>query len=243
MGQLDGMVAIITGGGTGIGKGIAYAFANEGATVVIASRNEEVLKQTAQALRLHGGTVGVVPTDVTNETDVIKLFEQTTKEFGSLDILVNNAGVFDGGPLHELSLETWQKVINVNLTGVFLCSREAMKIMRRQRRGRIINIGSISAHAAKMDSLPYIASKHGLVGLTKATALEGRPFGVMACCLHPGDVNTEPTGGGDASAQREQIMDPEDVATVALTMAALPRHANILEATMLAVAQPYLGRG
>ena len=243
MGQLDDKIAIITGAGTGIGKGIARAFAREGAKLVIASRNQDNLEATAAEARLHGATVLVVPTDVTVEGEVVELFNETIEEFGRLDILVNNSGTFDGGPLDELSLETWQHVLDVNLTAVFLCSREAMKIMKGQRAGRIINIGSISAQVPRMDSAPYATSKHGLVGLTKSTALEGRPFGVAAGCLHPGNVLTERRGASDAATDDEPMMTTDDLATVAVTMASLPPYVNMLESIVLPVDQLYLGRG
>ena len=243
MGQLDAKIAIITGAGTGIGKGIARAYAREGAKLVIASRNKGNLDRTAEELRSDGATVLVAPTDVTVEAQVIGLFQRTMEEFGRLDILVNNSGVFDGGPLEELSLETWQRVIDVNLTAVFLCSREAMKIMKSQRAGRIINIGSISAQMTRMNSAPYSASKHGLVGLTRSTALEGRDFGVVASCLHPGNVATERRDASDASQDQEPMMTPDDIAMAALTMAALPPNVNMLESIVLPVTQAYLGRG
>ena len=243
MGQLEGKTAIITGAGTGIGKGIARAFAREGANLVIASRNRNNLDSTAGELRAGGATVLVVPTDVAVEADVVSLFETAVREFGSLDVLVNNSGVFDGGPIEELSLETWQRVIDVNLTGVFLCTREAMKIMKRQRGGRIINIGSISAQMPRMNSAPYSTSKHALVGLTKSTALEGRAFGVSACTLHPGNVLTERREASDTSPDQEPMMTPDDIAMAALTMAALPPNVNMLESIVLPVEQLYLGRG
>ncbi len=243
MGRLAGKIAIITVAGTGIGKGIARAFAREGAHLVIASRNQQNLDRTAQELRSEGATVLVVPTDVTDEAQVIALFERAIQVFGRVDILVNNAGVFDGGPLETLSLETWQKVIAVNLTGPFLCSREAMKIMKRQGGGRIINIGSISAQVPRMHSVPYTTSKHGLVGLTKAAALEGRAFGVVVSCLHPGNVATERRQVSDAPADQEPMMSTDELAMMAVTMAALPLHVNLLEAIVLPVTQPYLGRG
>ena len=243
MGQLDAKIAIITGAGTGIGKGIARAYAREGAKLVIASRNKGNLDRTAEELRSDGATVLVVPTDITVESQVIALFQRTMEEFGRLDILVNNSGVFDGGPLEDLSLETWQRVIDVNLTAVFLCSREAMKIMKSQRAGRIINIGSISAQMTRMNSAPYSASKHGLVGLTKSTALEGRDFGVVASCLHPGNVATERRDASDASQDQEPMMTPDDIAMAALTMAALPPNVNMFESIVLPVTQAYLGRG
>ncbi|MCH7744492.1 MAG: SDR family oxidoreductase [Chloroflexi bacterium] len=242
MGQLDGKITIITGAGTGIGKGIARAYAREGATLVLAARNKGNLEGTAEETRSIGAETLVIPTDVTSEAQVIALFERTVAEFGRVDILVNNSGVFDGGPLDELSLETWQKVIDVNLTGVFLCTREAMKIMKRQGGGRIINIGSISAQMPRMNSAPYATTKHALVGLTKSTALEGREFGVVASCLHPGNVVTE-RNSNTIPRDGEPMMSADDVAMAALTMAALPLNVNMLEAIVLPVAQKYLGRG
>ena len=240
MGKLDGKVAIVTGGGTGIGKGIARAFAAEGARVVIASRSEQSLNDAAREI---GGSVLGVPTDLKVETQVVALFERTLAEMGRLDILVNNSGVFEGGPLEELSLETWQHVMDVNLTGVFLCTREAMKIMKDQGGGRIINIGSISAQMPRMNSAPYTTTKHGLVGLTKSTALEGRDFGVVASILHPGNVLTELRDNSALAQNQEPMMSTDDIAMAALTMAALPLNVNMLEAIVLPVEQKYIGRG
>lgn len=243
MGQLDGKIAIITGAGTGIGKGIARAFAREGATLVLASRTQKTLDETAEEARSLGATARVIPTDVTDEEQVVALFEQVMDEFGRLDILVNNSGAFDGGPLEELSLAAWQKVIGVNLTGPFLCTREAMKIMKKQKVGRILNIGSISAQMPRMNSAPYTTSKHGLVGLTKSTALEGRAFGISAGCLHPGNILTERRAASDRPADQEPMMTVDELATMALAMVALPPHANALEAIVLPVEQAYVGRG
>jgi len=243
MGQLEGKIAIITGAGTGIGKGIARAFAKEGAKLVLASRKKENLETTASELQSLGATVLVVPTDVTDEARVIVLFKRTMEKFGRLDILVNNSGAFDGGPLDELSLETWQKVIDVNLTGPFLCTREAMKIMKQQRGGRIINIGSLAAKMPRFNAAPYTSSKHGLVGLTRTTALEGRSYGISAGCLHPGNIGVERRAASDAPKDQEPMMNVDDLVTAALAMAALPQYANMLEAIVLPVEQLYAGRG
>ncbi len=243
MPQLEDRICIITGAGTGIGKGIARAFGREGAKLVLASRNRENLEGTAAEIRAAGGHAQVIPTDVTREEDVVRLFETTTGEFGRLDVLVNNSGVFDGGPLEELSLATWRKVVDVNLTGPFLCSREAMKIMKRQRSGRIINIGSISAQMPRDKSLPYTTTKHGLVGMTKSTALEGRPFGVVASCLHPGNVLTERRAASATAADQEPMMSTDEIAKAALAMATLDPKVNMLEAIVLPVEQLYVGRG
>jgi NAD(P)-dependent dehydrogenase (short-subunit alcohol dehydrogenase family) len=243
MGQLEGKIALVTGAGTGIGKGIARAFAREGAHLVIASRSRAKLEATADELRAQGSTVVVVPTDITDEAQVVALFERTVREFGRLDILVNNAGAFDGGPLETLSLETWRNVIDVNLTGPFLCTREALKIMKPQRQGRIINMGSISAQMPREDSAPYTTSKFALAGLTRSTALEGRAFGISASCLHPGNTASERRSISDVPQNQEPMMAVEDLAMVAVTMAALPPYANMLETIVLPVEQLYVGRG
>jgi NAD(P)-dependent dehydrogenase (short-subunit alcohol dehydrogenase family) len=243
MGQLEGKIALVTGAGTGIGKGIARAFAREGAHLVIASRSRAKLEATADELRAQGSTVVVVPTDITDEAQVVALFERTVREFGRLDILVNNAGAFDGGPLETLSLETWRNVIDVNLTGPFLCTREALKIMKPQRQGRIINMGSISAQMPREDSAPYTTSKFALAGLTRSTALEGRAFGISASCLHPGNTASERRSISDVPQNQEPMMAVEDLAMVADPMAALPPYANMLETIVLPVEQLYVGRG
>jgi len=243
MGQLDGKISIVTGAGTGIGLGISRAFVKEGATVVMASRNVERLEASAKELRDLGGTVEVVPTDVTNEDQVKALFKRTMDTFGRLDIQVNNSGAFDGGPIDEISLETWNKVIGVNLTGVFLCTREAMGIMKKQKSGRIMNIGSISSRMPRNNSAPYTASKHAIIGLTKSTALEGRPFGISAGALHPGNVEVEWRARSTTSMDQEPMMTPDDIAIAALAMATLPTYVNMLDTTVLPVGQLYVGRG
>jgi NAD(P)-dependent dehydrogenase (short-subunit alcohol dehydrogenase family) len=243
MGQLENKVTIITGAGTGIGKGIARAFAKEGAILVLASRNQDHLEETAAETRALGAQTLVIPTDVTEEAQVEALFSQTMQALGRVDVLINNSGAFDGGPLEALSLETWMKVVNVNLTGPFLCSRAAMRIMKAQGGGRIINIGSISAQMARMNSVPYTTTKHGLVGLTKATALEGREYGIVVSCLHPGNVLTERRAASSTTVDQEPMMTVDELAMTAVTMAALPLHVNLLEAIVLPVTQKYLGRG
>ena len=165
------------------------------------------------------------------------------QNFGHMDILVNNSGVFDGGPLEKISLDTWQHVLNVNLTGPFLCSREAIKLMKPRGGGRIINIGSISAQMPRMDSAPYATTKHALVGLTKSTALKERYYGIVASCLDPGNVLTELRISRDRSSDQEPMMEPKDIASAVLTMAALPLNVNIYEAVVLPVEQVHLGRG
>ncbi|MDA0233063.1 MAG: SDR family NAD(P)-dependent oxidoreductase [Chloroflexi bacterium] len=248
MGTLDGKVAIITGGGTGIGKGIAKAFAAEGCNLVIAARNVDRLEATAEELRQLGdGKVIVNALDVTNERQVRELFAVTMREFDRLDILVNNSGAFDGGPLEDLTLEQWERVMGVNVTGPFLCSREAFKIMKPAGGGRIINIGSIAAQRPREQSVPYSTSKNAVWGLTTATALEGRPFGIAVSCLHPGNVAVERRSDGRSSTGRdmgpEPLVSTEDMGRTALLMATLPPGTNMLEAIVLPVSQTYLGRG
>lgn len=243
MGQLDGKVAIVTGGNRGIGKGIAKGLAAEGASLTIAARDAELLSETADEIRASGTKVLTVPTDVTDEDQIKALFEQAMGEYNRLDILVNNAGAFDGGPIHELSTEAWDKVIGVNLRAPFLCSREAMGIMIEQGEGgRIINVGSISAHRVRPRSAPYSASKFGIWGLTQVIALEGRPHGITASCLQPGNTYVERIQNRP-HPPTEPMMDVDDLAQAAVLMATLPPNINMLEATVLPVGQLYVGRG
>jgi NAD(P)-dependent dehydrogenase (short-subunit alcohol dehydrogenase family) len=243
MGKLDGKVALVTGGNKGIGKGIARGLAVEGASLVLTARDETELKRTADELAAGGTRVLAVPADVTDERQVQALFARAVQHFGRLDILVNNAGAFDGGPLDELSAEAWDRVIAVNLRAPFLCTREAMRVMKRQGSGRIINIGSISAQRVRPHSAPYSASKHGLWGLTQVTALEGREFGISCGCLHPGNVRVERRRGSDKKEDDEPMMTVEELAEAAVLMATLPPHVNMLEAIVLPVGQLYIGRG
>ncbi len=238
VGQLAGRVAIVTGGGSGIGKGIAKLFAQEGCAVAIAGRTAERLEAAAQEMRQGGAQVLAVPTDVADEAQVAALFARTMEAFGRLDILVNAAGAFDGGPIEELTLEAWQNVVNANLTGPFLCIREAFRIMKPAGRGRIINIGSISAQRSRMHAAPYTATKFGVDGLTHASALEGRAYGIAVSALHPGNTLVERRRGVD-----EPMFDVEVIARTALFMVTLPPEANMLEAIVLPLEQLYLGRG
>lgn len=242
MNKLDGKIAIITGASRGIGWGIAEAFAAEGARLVLSARSAERLNQNVEALAKAGVVAIGVHADVTDEAQVQDVFRQTMEQFGRVDILVNNAGIFDGGPLDQLSVETWDRVMATNLRGPFLCTREAMRIMKVQRSGRIINVGSISAQRVRPNSAAYSTSKHGLWGLTQVTALEGREFGITCGCLHPGNVEVETL----AAARRENgepVMKAEDIAQAAVAMAALPPNVSMLEAIVLPIDQPYIGRG
>lgn len=247
MGKLDGKVAIVTGGGSGIGKGIARAYAEEGCAVVLAGRNVARLEQAAQEMAgATGAAVLAVPTDVTDEAQVKALFAQTMERFGRLDILVNSSGAFDGGRVDQISLEAWNRVMGANVTGPFLCTREAFAIMKDAGGGRIINIGSISAQRPRENSSPYTTSKHAIWGLTQAAALDGREFGIAVSCLHPGNTLVERREHG-AAAGRDQDIEPmiptEDMARAALLMVTLPPEANMLEAIVLPVTQKYVGRG
>jgi NAD(P)-dependent dehydrogenase (short-subunit alcohol dehydrogenase family) len=240
VGGLDGKVVLVTGGSRGIGKGIARGMAGEGASVAIAARPSPALTETERELRDAGATVLAVPTDVTDEGQVERLFGAVVDRFGRLDVLVNNAGAFDGGPLDELSLEAWNKVIGVNLTGPFLCTREAFRIMKRQGGGRIINVSSISAQRVRPRSAPYSASKHGVWGLTQVTALEGRDHNIAASCLYPGNTRVERFS---QTTEQEANMSVDELAQAAVWMALLPPHVTMLEATVLPIKQPFIGRG
>ncbi len=250
MGQLDGKVAIITGGGSGIGKGIAKAFVDEGCTVVIAARNADRLNAAAEELTSDTSSTGsviAIQTDVTNEEQMVSLFAKTMDQFGRLDILVNNSGAFDGGPVEDLTMEQWQNCLQVNVTGPFLGSREAFKIMKKQGGGRIINIGSIAAQRPRHSSTPYTTSKHAVWGLTQSLALEGRDYGIAVSVLHPGNVMVERRADGKSSTGRDEGPEPlistADMGRTALLMATLPADTNMLEAIVLPLGQDYLGRG
>ena len=245
MGALSGKVTLVTGANRGIGKAIARGLAREGAHVMMSARGAAQLGEAAAEIRALGGEGTIVdhPCDVTDETAVAALFKATVDQFGRLDVLVNNAGAFDGGPLDQCTTENWLKVINVNLTGPFFCTREAMRIMKPQGVGRIINVASISALRVRPNSAPYSASKHGLWGLTQVTALEGRDFGISACCLNPGNTETERVRRGEATNATEPLMSVDELAQVAVLMASLPPHLTVLEATVLPIEQKFIGRG
>jgi NAD(P)-dependent dehydrogenase (short-subunit alcohol dehydrogenase family) len=242
MSKLKGKVALVTGASKGIGRGIARGFAREGARLAITARQSTQLDEAERELASLGTEVLCVAADVTDEQQVQRLFAQIGQRFDRLDLLVNNAGAFDGGPIDELSIEAWDKVIAVNLRAPFLCTRAAMQIMKPQGGGRIINIGSISAQRVRPGSAPYSASKHGLWGLTQVTALEGRDHGITCCCLHPGNVKVE-RRYTDRSEDAEPMMTPDELAEVAVLMASLPPHVEVLEAIVLPHRQLYVGRG
>jgi NAD(P)-dependent dehydrogenase (short-subunit alcohol dehydrogenase family) len=244
MGKLSGKIAVITGAGRGIGRGIALAFARSGAALLLTARSPDQLAAVAEeAVELSEAKTIVHPADVADERQVEAVFARARDEFGRLDILVNNAGAFDGGPLDELSTEAWDRVINTNLRGPFLCTRAALRMMKPVKSGRIINIGSIAAQRTRVNAAAYTASKHGLWGLTQATALEGREYGVTCGAVHPGNVMVERRVGSGKVEDAEPMMTPEEVAEVALLMATLPPHVELLEAIVLPHRQLYVGRG
>jgi NAD(P)-dependent dehydrogenase (short-subunit alcohol dehydrogenase family) len=243
MPKLAGKVAVITGGNQGIGKAIARACVAEGAKLALCARNAAKLESTARELEATGAELLARPVDVTDEQAVDGFFDAVVRRFGQVDILVNNAGAFDGGRLDLVTTEAWHAVIGACLTGTFLCSRRAFALMKDQGGGRILNIGSISAQRPRENSGPYAAAKFGVWGLTQATALDGRPFGIVASCLHPGNVLVERRQGSGDESDDEPMMSVETIAEAALAMLTLPAHVNMLEAIVLPVGQIYLGRG
>ena len=243
MGKLSGKVAIVTGASRGIGRGIARALAKEGATLVVNSRSGDALQASADEMRGYGVEVLEHAGDCADETVVEGMFAALQERFGKLDLLVNNAGTFEGGPLDELSIADWDRVMNTNLRAPFLCTRLAMRMMKQKKSGRIINIGSISAHRVRPHSAPYSTSKHGILGLTQVTALEGREYGITCGCLQPGNILTERRDASDSDVDQEPMISVDELAEVALLMATLPENVEMLEAIVLPRNQLYVGRG
>jgi NAD(P)-dependent dehydrogenase (short-subunit alcohol dehydrogenase family) len=244
---------LITGAGSGIGRATALALLREGYHVVLAGRRAQTLDQTVSTSGTASARALAVPADVSDEGSVQRLFERTSKSFGRLDLLFNNAGA--GAPpvlLEDLTLEQWRRVMDVNLTGAFLCTREAFRMMKEQnpRGGRIINNGSLSAYTPRLNSAPYTASKHGITGLTRATALDGRKYDIACGQIDIGNADTDlttrmKTGVPQASGQiaMEPTIDVQYVARAVLYMASLPLDANVLFLTVMATKMPYVGRG
>ena len=202
------------------------------------------LEALAQELEDGGAQVIIQPADVTKEADVAALFS-AAEAFSPVTLMIANAGKVAVCPTAEMTLAQWQDVIDVNLTGAFLCGREALRVMRPRGRGRIINIGSLSAQMPRPDTISYVASKFGLEGITRSLALDGRPYGITASIIHPGPTISELTGRDDMSIAppSDRLMDAEHVAEMIALMAAVPDTINLLSATMLPIATPYLGRG
>jgi len=246
-------VCVVTGAGSGIGKSVAIALAGAGYSVVLAGRRAEFLEATASEIEKAGAKMLAVPTDVTNPTAVRELFAKSRETFGRLDLLFNNAGVSGRAvPLEELEFEYWKKIVDTNLTGAFLCTQEAFKIMKSQtpRGGRIINNGSISAHTPRPHSAPYTASKHGITGLTKAASLDGRPYDIACGQIDIGNAATELTERmskgvmqANGSIEVEPRMNVADVARAVVYMASLPLDANVQFMTVMATKMPFVGRG
>ena len=246
-------VALVTGAGTGIGRAASTALANSGWTVVLAGRRPEPLETLARHLLASGGQAHAMAADIADQSSVQALFARIRAEFGRLDLLFNNAGTNARGvPLEELSLTEWQSVIDVNITGAFLCTQEAFRLMKSQtpRGGRIINNGSISAHAPRPNSAPYTASKHAISGLTKCTALDGRPFDIACGQIDIGNAATaigshvsQGALQADGTRQVEPMLDLAYVAEAVRYMASLPLEANVLTLTVMATAMPFVGRG
>jgi NAD(P)-dependent dehydrogenase (short-subunit alcohol dehydrogenase family) len=246
-------VAVITGASRGIGKSTALVLAEAGYSVVLAGRDKSALDSVAAEGARQGSDAIAVACDVSVEDDVRRLFRETQAAFGRLDVLFNNAGIsMPAVPLDEVSLESWAQVLATNLTGTFLCTREAFVLMKAQRPegGRIINNGSVSAHVPRPNSAAYTATKHAITGLTKAASLDGRKYNIACGQIDIGNAATDATrkmadgvAQADGSVRAEPTIDPHDVARAVLYMAGLPLEANVQFMTVMATAMPYIGRG
>lgn len=246
-------VAMVTGAGSGIGRAIALAFVDEGYSVVLVGRRRTKLEEVASIAGNLSGTSCVIEGDIGREDDVARIFEQVRNRFGRLDVLFNNAGVFTpSASIEDVTLDSWSASINVNLTGAFLCTRGAFQLMKAQypQGGRIINNGSISAHAPRPNSAPYTATKHAVTGLTKATSLDGRKYNIACGQIDIGNAATDMTTKmekgilqADGRVEVEPTMDVEYVAKAVIYMADLPLEANVQFMTVLATKMPFIGRG
>ena len=245
-------VAVVTGAGSGIGKASALALLNAGYSVALAGRRAELLNQAVSESGA-GARALAVPTDVSKPADVTALFAKTKEKFGSVDVLFNNAGTNAPGILFEdLTYEKWQSVVDVNLTGMFLCAQAAFRIMKAQnpRGGRIINNGSISAHAPRPDSAPYTCTKHAVTGLTKCISLDGRKYDIACGQIDVGNAMTELAARMSKGVKQangevavEAMMDVKEVANAVVHMASLPLTTNIQFVTIMATKMPFVGRG
>ena len=246
-------VALITGAGTGIGRASAKALANAGYALVLAGRRKEPLEAVKKEIEGTGRKAIAFACDVGKPDQVKTLFAETKNAFGRLDVLFNNAGMgAPPVPLEDVPYEKWMEVVAVNLTGVFLCTQEAFKIMKDQtpRGGRIINNGSISAHTPRPHSAPYTSTKHAITGLTKSTALDGRPYDIACGQIDIGNALTELAARmaqgvrqADGSIKSEPLMDVEHVGAAVAQMATLPLDTNVLFMTIMATKMPFVGRG
>jgi NAD(P)-dependent dehydrogenase (short-subunit alcohol dehydrogenase family) len=246
-------IAIVTGGGTGVGRAAARALAGAGWQVVLAGRRIEPLARAIEDIGSAGPTPLAVPTDVGDPASVRALFDQTWQAFGRLDLLFNNAGTGAPAiPIEELSYEQWMTVVNANLTGAFLCTQQAFRLMKMQtpRGGRIINNGSISAHTPRPFSAPYTSTKHAITGLTKSAALDGRAWDIACGQIDIGNAATDMTDRmtrgvpqPDGTSRVEPRMDVDHVGQAILYMAGLPPESNVLFMTVMATQMPFVGRG
>jgi NAD(P)-dependent dehydrogenase (short-subunit alcohol dehydrogenase family) len=245
--ELIGKVAVVTGASSGLGRGIAQALAAAGAKTVLAARRRKMLEEAAAEIRNAGAIAAAETTDVTREEEVCRLFRNVRETYGRLDVLVNNAGVAAHKPTEDITLAYWQEVLEVNLTAAFLCSREAVRIMKEQvpQGGRIINIGSVSAK-----TLPYTATKFALHGMTHQLTMDGRRYGVVASIVHPGatlssfSTRRGRTEAGPGATPEDYIMAADDVAKVIVLMCSLPPEVNLYEATILPNhMRSFIGRG
>jgi NAD(P)-dependent dehydrogenase (short-subunit alcohol dehydrogenase family) len=246
-------VAIVTGAGSGIGKAAALALLEAGYCVALAGRRSEPLQQTLAEAGESGSQAIAIPTDVSNPQSVRALFAKAKEEFGRIDVLFNNAGINAPGiPFEDLPYETWKEIVDINLTGVFLCAQEAFRLMKDQqpRGGRIINNGSISAYAPRPDSAPYTATKHGVTGLTKAISLDGRKYDIACSQMDVGNATTalaERIAKGvkqaNGTVATEPMIDVAHVARAVVYIASLPLDANIQFMTIMATKMPFVGRG
>jgi NAD(P)-dependent dehydrogenase (short-subunit alcohol dehydrogenase family) len=247
------MVAIVTGAGSGIGRAVTLALAKEQHAVVLAGRRLEALERVAGEADPDRVRALAVQTDITAPDSVARLFSRAVEVFGRVDLLFNNAGVgAPGVPLEDLTIEQWRTVLDVNLTGAFLCTREAFRVMKAQtpRGGRIINNGSISAHVPRPNSAPYTATKHAITGLTKSTSLDGRAYDIACGQIDIGNAATDMTARmadgvrqPDGTLMVEPRMNVDDVARGVLYMASLPLESNVQFMTVMATKMPYIGRG
>jgi NAD(P)-dependent dehydrogenase (short-subunit alcohol dehydrogenase family) len=252
MAPLD-KVAIVTGAGSGIGRLVAIALLEEGYSVALAGRRAEALEATVTEAGAVGAKALAVPTDVSDPASVAALFAKTKEAFGRLDLLFNNAGTNTPAiPMEDLTYAQWKAVVDVNLTGAFLCTQQAIKLMKSQepRGGRIINNGSVSAYCPRPYSAPYTATKHAITGLTKSTSLDGRKDDIACGQIDIGNADTEMAQRmkagvpqADGSTAIEPVMDPHHVARAVVHMAGLPLDANVLFMTVMATKMPYVGRG
>ena len=251
--EKDQKISIVTGAGTGVGKSASLALADEGWTIVLAGRRKDPIEAVANEIKSRGGNALAIVTDTSDTKSVKGLFEETKRAFGRLDLLFNNAGTnAPGVSLEDLSFEQWTNVVNVNLTGVFLCTQEAFRLMKAQTPmgGRIINNGSISAHVPRPGSAPYTATKHAVTGLTRSTSLDGRKYNIACGQIDIGNALTEMaarmTKGvpqADGSIQVEPVMDVSNVGKTVAHMASLPIDANVQFVTVMATNMPFIGRG